>query len=91
MRRESKSFIRLNLEALRRSMKGGSGEFVAALRATGRRDWRRLRGRMMNATTPAKSAKRTTTTTDAASVVISGAPQMPTTGAAILSPANVTP
>jgi hypothetical protein len=75
--REKKSRNRLHLDALRRSINGGSGESVAALRATGRRDLRRLRGRMMKATIPAKSAKRTTTTTNAASVVISGTPQMP--------------
>jgi hypothetical protein len=76
-RRCEKKFLnRVYLEALRRSIKGGSGESVAALRAMGRRDLRRLRGRMMKATIPAKMAKRTTTTTDAASVVISGAPQM---------------
>jgi hypothetical protein len=45
----------------RRSTKGGPGESVAALRATGRRDRRRLRGRTMYATTPAKSLKRPTT------------------------------
>jgi hypothetical protein len=56
--------------SIRRSIKGGSGESVAALRATGRRDLRRLRGRMMYATIPAKSTKRTTTTTETASVVI---------------------
>jgi hypothetical protein len=48
----------------------------SALRATGRRDWRRLRGRMMHATAPAKSAKMATITTDAASVGISGALQV---------------
>jgi hypothetical protein len=51
-------------------MKGGSCESAAALRATRRRDLRRLRGRMMYATVPAKSAKSTTTTTDTASGVI---------------------
>jgi hypothetical protein len=70
--REKKFFNRSILEAPRRSIKGGSGEPVAALRATGRRDRRRLRGRMMYATTPAKSAKRTTTTTDTMSVRIYG-------------------
>jgi hypothetical protein len=53
-------------------MKGGSCESAAALRATRRRDLRRLRGRMMYATVPAKSAKSTTTTTDTASGVILG-------------------
>jgi hypothetical protein len=74
---QEKILNRPNLETLRRSIKCGSGESAATTRATGRRDWRRLRGWMMYATTPAKSAKRTTITTDTASVVISGAPQMP--------------
>jgi hypothetical protein len=39
-------------------------------RATGRRDWRRMRGRMMYATAPANSAKRATITMHAASVGI---------------------
>jgi hypothetical protein len=70
--REKKSLNRSILGASRRSIKGGSGESVAALRATGRRGWRRLRGRMMNATAPAKSAKRATITTDSISVRIYG-------------------
>jgi hypothetical protein len=48
---------------LRRSTKGGSGESAAAPRPMRRRDWRRSRGRMMQATTPAKSPKTTTTAT----------------------------
>jgi hypothetical protein len=71
-RRERKSLNRVNLDGVRRSIKGGSGESVAALSATGRLDCRRSRGRMAYATIPAKSAKNTTITTDTASVVISG-------------------
>jgi hypothetical protein len=75
-RREKQSLSQLNRDVPRCSAEGGSGESVAALSATGRRDSRRLRGRMMYETTPAKSAKRTTTTTDTASVVIFRAPRM---------------
>ena len=71
--REKKSLKRLSLELLRRSIKGGSGESVAAPRATGRRDWRRSRGRMMYATTAENSAKKITTKT-VSTRVPSGAP-----------------
>jgi hypothetical protein len=65
-RRENNALNCLSAERsppLRRSIKGGSGESVAALRATGRRDRRRLRGRTMYATTAQKSAKKITTKT----------------------------
>jgi hypothetical protein len=58
---EKKALNRLSMgRSLRRSIKGGPGWSVAALRAMRRRDRRRLRGRMMNATTAEKSAKKNT-------------------------------
>jgi hypothetical protein len=60
-RREKKALNRLSIgRSLRRSIKGGPGWSVAALRAMRRRDRRRSRGRMMNATTALKSAKKIT-------------------------------
>jgi hypothetical protein len=76
-RREKKALNRLSMgRSLRRSIKGGPGWSVAALRATRRRDRRRLRGRMMYATTAQKSAKKITTKT-VSTRVSSEAPDVP--------------
>jgi hypothetical protein len=62
-RRLKKSLNCCSLELLRRSIKGGSPEPVPTLSATRRRDRRRSFGRIMNATTAEKSAKKITTKT----------------------------
>jgi hypothetical protein len=73
-RREKKALNRLSMgRSLRRSIKGGPGWSVAALRAIRRCDRRRLRGRMMYVTTAQKNAKKITTKTVSTRVPSGGA------------------